>query len=219
MDDSALLALWDGCAGLPARTRAHRLAALGADGDVRAAPLGHWQAGLAAAWRRLAGGPLEAVVDCPGCAGELEVALPEESLPVAGPPTPTTTVAWADREWEVRLPTAADVDAAAGSPDHLLASCTGSAASGQLPIDVVADAVRRADPAALLVLALSCPGCGRDVEEAVDLAAFVWAALEQRARGALRQVATLAAAYGWSEAEILALDPARRRAYEGLVPV
>ncbi|SHN53067.1 hypothetical protein SAMN05660350_00456 [Geodermatophilus obscurus] len=218
MEDSALLALWDDCAALPGRSRAHRLAAFGADGDVRERALGHWQAGLATAWRRVGGGPLEAVVDCPACAAELQVTVPADVLPTTGPPAGTTAVEWRGEVVELHLPTARDVDDASGSAQRLLAACTAARPDGSQPTEAVAEALQRADPAALPALELSCPECGCGFEEVVDLAAFVWAVVQHRAHAALAQVATLAAAYGWGEAEILALPPGRRAAYERLVP-
>jgi hypothetical protein len=81
----------------------------------------------------------------------------------------------------------------------------------------LAEAMGRAAPAADVTLALSCPACGNGWEEGLDVGAVLWAEVAARARTLLREVHTLAAAYHWGEAEILAMTPARRRAYLQMV--
>ena len=54
-------------------------------------------------------------------------------------------------------------------------------------------------------------------QAALDVAADFWLELHAWARGMLREIHTLARAYGWREADILALSPARRRHYLQLV--
>ena len=51
----------------------------------------------------------------------------------------------------------------------------------------------------------------------LDIGCFVWAEIESRARRLLWEVHTLAAAYGWSEGETLALSSSRRANYIRLV--
>lgn len=63
----------------------------------------------------------------------------------------------------------------------------------------------------------ACAGCGNPWEVAFDAASFFAAELGVQARRSLSEVATLARAFGWSEAAILALPAARRRAYLDLV--
>ena len=86
----------------------------------------------------------------------------------------------------------------------------------ELPPAVTEELGRRlaaADPQAELRLQLRCPECGAERPAEVDPAAFVWRELDDRARSTLAEVASLAAAYGWSESEVLALSRERRRAY------
>ncbi len=59
----------------------------------------------------------------------------------------------------------------------------------------------------------SCPECGEQVTGVVDAARLLWEQVAASAPGLLRDVAALAAAYGWTEPEILALPPSRRSAY------
>lgn len=71
--------------------------------------------------------------------------------------------------------------------------------------------------AAAVVVRAACPECGTSVSAPVDVAAFLWDRVDREAPAVLADIADLAASFGWSEAEILALTPARRASYLGLV--
>ena len=60
---------------------------------------------------------------------------------------------------------------------------------------------------------LTCPGCGSEWEDTLDLTLFVWAEIEARARRVLLDVHDLARAYGWTEDATLRLSERRRRLY------
>ena len=77
----------------------------------------------------------------------------------------------------------------------------------------IASRMREADPQAEIELALECPTCAHAWLARLDVIAFVWAELGALAQRLLHDVHRLAAAYGWGEAEILAMSPWRRRAY------
>lgn len=79
------------------------------------------------------------------------------------------------------------------------------------------EAISLADPLAEIWLSLECPGCSYTREETLDLPAFFGAELEAAARRLLREIHTLATAYGWGEAEILSLSDARRAMYLHMV--
>ncbi len=68
-----------------------------------------------------------------------------------------------------------------------------------------------------LQLDLSCAACGGTWLVAFDPGAFVWEEIEARAMALVDDVHRLAAAYGWSEGDILALSDTRRAAYLGRV--
>ena len=74
-----------------------------------------------------------------------------------------------------------------------------------------------ADPLGEIMLHFDCPACGTSFEESLDLSTFLWAEIEARAQRLLLEVHTLAVAYGWSEAEILSLNAARREIYLEMV--
>ena len=60
---------------------------------------------------------------------------------------------------------------------------------------------------------LACPECGSDVAAEVDPVALLADRVSDEVRDLLGDVAELAAAFGWSETEVLQLSEARRRAY------
>jgi hypothetical protein len=74
-----------------------------------------------------------------------------------------------------------------------------------------------ADPLAEIVLSFECPVCREVREQALDLVEFLWAGLEAAAKRLLGEVHLLASAYGWNEAEILALSESRRSMYVAMV--
>ncbi len=123
---------------------------------------------------------------------------------------------------EFRLPTGADVEAAAEADDVeagaalLLARCVASASAGSLEpavADAVAAEMARLDPQAELRLAAVCPECGEPVDALLDAGALVLDELAGSADGLFREVHALARHYHWSEGEILGLELGRRRRY------
>ena len=74
-----------------------------------------------------------------------------------------------------------------------------------------------ADPMAEIRLALNCVGCSNQWEETLDIASFLWTEIASRAKRLLREVHTIASAYGWTEGEILSLSEARRALYLEMV--
>jgi hypothetical protein len=69
------------------------------------------------------------------------------------------------------------------------------------------------DPQCEVEFRLRCAGCGHAWLSLLDVAAFYWAELAVQARRLLGEVRQLAAAYGWREADVLAMSAARRAAY------
>jgi hypothetical protein len=132
--------------------------------------------------------------------------------------------------WTVLLrpPTSADLLAAAEVPADrgravVLTRCVLEARKGgrrvaaaDLPLAVqerIAEAAAAADPRADITFDVPCPSCGHRTKALLDPGAFLWEELDAWARGMLLDVHLLAAAYGWSEPEVLALSPLRRRRY------
>lgn len=97
--------------------------------------------------------------------------------------------------------------------------------SARVTVDHLPDAVihrvveRMADrdPLAVIELDLSCPACGGHWQLLFDIVVFLWRKIEAQARRLLSDVHALAGAYGWREADILAMSSARRQAYLQMV--
>lgn len=184
------------------------------------------------------GPSLACVVNCPACGERLEFALDSKELPLApGEATTDLSMEMAGYRVTFRLPNSLDVAAVASEHDlarsqqMLLARCLltvqGSvqaegAATGidELPESVIAAILQQmeaADPLADFRIALTCPACAHQWNALFDIVSFFWRELDDWAQRTLREVHLLAAAYGWREAEILALSAWRRRAYLEMV--
>ncbi len=184
--------------------------------------------------RQTFGNQLTVTAGCPKCEEILELDLPVDRLQATGqtPDQQGKLIATA-AGWRVafRLPNSQDLlDVTAQTGDGsraLLLDCLLEVAEGQaernpgdLPEAVIAAvlaAMAQADPLADIRLALTCPACGHSWKPAFDPLAFFWEEIQRWAVGILQEVHWLAAAYGWSEADILALSPWRRRAYLEMV--
>jgi hypothetical protein len=92
-----------------------------------------------------------------------------------------------------------------------------SLTSADAMLEEVEEKMASADPMAEIRLSLRCPTCAREWHETLDIARFVWAEIEARARRLLWEVHHLASAYGWTEAETLSLPAARRAIYLEMV--
>ena len=178
----------------------------------------------------LFGPQIDAVADCPACGGRVEFDAPVAALYVDPGAGGAAELAAGGYRLRLRPPTSADLLALSDATDAgaaealLLARCVSvddagdgvSPQASQLPTAVVEAAVSalaELDPAADLRFDLVCPACGHGWEPLFDVAAFLWAAVERWALLTLRDVHQLALAYGWGEADVLALSPLRRQLY------
>lgn len=69
------------------------------------------------------------------------------------------------------------------------------------------------DPLAELPLSIACARCRHEWLVYLDLALMMWHEVSEQAERLLQEIHLLARAYGWTEPQILALTPARRRFY------
>src|SRR6266851_1016865 len=76
----------------------------------------------------------------------------------------------------------------------------------------LAERIGQCAPEAEVMLDFVCPSCRHGWQALFDIAAFFWAEITAQARRLLREVHLLASAYGWREADILALGAQRRQA-------
>ncbi|TQK42929.1 hypothetical protein FBY35_4374 [Streptomyces sp. SLBN-118] len=233
-----LLATWE--AGLAQHDSGrslllHRAARPGTGTEVLLSmPVGEREADLFALRRALFGERMQVRVECAACGEAMEFDL-DATLFGARTRTPDGPLRVEDGEWaiEFRLPTVADLAAAGTAPDQdgarrlLMARCTVSAVRGGdavapdrlaalLPERVqrrLAELAEQADPQADVTLNVACPECGEATPAELDITSYLWTELDTWARDLMLDVHLLATAYGWSEPEILALSPLRRRYY------
>jgi hypothetical protein len=84
-------------------------------------------------------------------------------------------------------------------------------------IAALAEYMTQYDPQADVQLSLSCPACGQSWTVMFDVVSFFWSEICVQAKRLLREVHTLARAYGWREADILSMSTARRQFYLEMV--
>ncbi|MEH1828424.1 MAG: phage baseplate protein [Nostoc sp.] len=80
-------------------------------------------------------------------------------------------------------------------------------------VKAILESMALADPQADVQLALKCPACAHHWQATFDIVSFFWSEIHGWAGRVLREVHTLASAYGWREADILAMSSQRRRLY------
>ena len=73
------------------------------------------------------------------------------------------------------------------------------------------------DAQAEINMALSCPGCSHKWESKFDIVNYLWMEIDSWARHILKDVATLAATFSWSETQILSMSPQRRQLYLDII--
>lgn len=196
----------------------------------RAMPVGTRDAWLIALHEALFGSALETCVDCPSCGETLESQLRTTDLATpAAPPDDPPPLHGDGIAVDWRLPTSDDLLAVLEADDgddvasRLLERCVRAARRGdatlaadELPealIQRLQQAMAERDPGADLRIALACPACGHAFTRRFDIGSHLFSALDDWAERTLDEVHALASAYGWSEAEILALPAVRRRHY------
>lgn len=230
-----LLNLWDACARAgPLRGALELLAAALPGLTVEALalePIGVRDARLMELRALLFGPAVAAVTACPECGERLDLAFALDDLRPERPEGVGEGLRLVHDGIEIALrpPNSIDVATAPTSEGaervraHLLERClSASAPDGRsvamedLPPEAIDRAVARmaeADPAADIQLDLVCPRCGREWSAVFDILLFLWGEIEEWAHATMADVHTLARAYGWSEAEVLALSPRRRGIY------
>ena len=226
-----LLDVWERGGPLPAGRRALALLAAAVDEDgLERRSIGDRDADLLSLRERLFGPHVGAVVDCPSCGERQELSFRVDDVRVPRPEPPAELSVTVDGvQARFRLPTTADLDdlddldgAGAGDVDAaaeaLLRRCVLSVSGDGPPLAgalaaAIGERMAAADPQADVQLALSCDGCGTAWSAAFDIAAFLWSEVDAWAWRLVADVDQLARAYGWTERDVLALSPPRRRIY------
>jgi hypothetical protein len=204
-------------------------------------PIGQRDARLLDLREQTFGPTFNAVARCLSCAQEIEFSLRtadmKVSQPAAGDADDIPKTQLEHDGWRVRFRAldSRDLSHAVAAADReagvriLLERCV--LAAERIAPDVADDVkeipasvrnrvqqwLAELDPQSQVMLALRCPHCDAAWQAPFDIAGFFWDELSAQARRLLREVHVLASAYGWSEAEILALGAARRAAYIDLV--
>jgi len=238
VDVVAWLALWE--RAVPQHPRGRRrelLAAAGLPGAHAADGLaiGRANAQLLRLHGALFGWRLPCHTACPRCGAALELDLDGEELLARDPDQPAKPMQLEVGDWEVffRLPTEGDVDAVHEERDlsaaraALLQRCvtecrcgTGAASISLAPPEVSAHMGKRMeenDPLATLEFDLHCASCTHVWSSTLEVSDFLWTRLNAWAHRVLRDVHTLAKAYGWSERTITEMSPWKRQLYLDMV--
>ncbi len=224
-----LLTAWAEGAGGPAVTRAVAVAARAAPHpeSVSEWTIGRRDALLLEVHAAAFGDAIELVTACPACGQELELGVAVEDV--------RSRHGDAEAEHELvdpasgarvafRLPSSTDLLVVTAIEDvmaarQLLAErCVlGDVALPESTVAALTARVAELDPQADIRLALVCAECGHGWTVPFDVAEHVWRRIDAAAHVLVAEVAALAAAFGWSETEILDLPADRRRLYLDLV--
>jgi hypothetical protein len=237
-DPARLLAAWEAGAAAPELARGCAVLAAAGLADTASLldlPLGTVAISIQRCHLTTFGPQVDAVTACQACGITLDVGLsltglrPDPADPPADP-DPTRALELTGGTITVRPPTVRDLLAAAADPDPqgvLVRRCAQRSGPERQPVEVtdlgpgdlalVDEALEDLAGLGLITVSATCPGCGEPVAAMLDPAALLWQQVERAAPALLRDVATLAAAFGWPEREILALPAVRRRAYLQLV--
>lgn len=232
LDAATLLSLWE--EGVALRPAERALSLLGAAfpqvsvEEWRQASIGSRDDALLLLREALFGGTLDAAAWCSGCEDQLELSFQAEEIRGSAPAqVHDLRIELDGYEVRSRLPTSADLLEMAGeehsSVEMLLARCIEVArlagrdvGATELPPSVVAEVIagmERADPLADIQVELVCPTCGQGMSVAFDIVSFLWSEIEDWAERVCLEVHWIAAAYGWSERDILAMSAQRRALY------
>ncbi|MBV9823740.1 MAG: hypothetical protein JO144_16025 [Actinobacteria bacterium] len=243
-DDMALADSRPGLAGALAYASAIAVLADGSDLDAAALPVGDLDLLVVARRRELRGDTLVAEGRCEQCGAAVDVQFSLAAYADHHRPRLPRRVTEAGAGWFLlpahrvafRVPTVADVLAAAGADDPrgaLLARCVRPAPDGSafapdspVPADfapsgkagrAVEQAMAALAPTLRAEVAGSCPECAAPVLLEVDARELCLAELRFLAGSVYDDVNLIATVYRWSQEAILALPSGRRRRYADLI--
>jgi hypothetical protein len=225
---AALIEVWNPASrGPPHQRLAKFLAVTEGAAAINDDTLGARNRRLLILHRALVGSPLDARVTCAHCAADSEFALPADAILAAPAPDPDLRVRVRSgrRTLSFRLPRMADIEAATlaqagGDVRHVVLERCRVGGDGAITEAAAARLAREfeaLDPAANIIVNIACSGCARAIAASVDLASFIVRDLDRLADSLFRDIDMIASAYGWSEQQILALAPERRRRYVALI--
>jgi hypothetical protein len=195
--------------------------------DLADWPLGRRNRALFDLQCKAFGSRLQGWTSCTGCGEKVEFDLDANVLVSAQ----AEEAGWQETltvgSERFRLPTSRDLAEVMAASDkkpaavRLLERCRESRREplvlSDAMLEEVGEKMASADPLAHIRLALLCPTCGHEWNGTLDIARFVWAEIESRARRLFWEVHHLARAYGWTEADTLSVPASRRAIYLEMV--
>ena len=231
--DAELLTLWECALGQPASARDDALLRTSCEGAEPVRTLGERNARLMELHLRLFGCELELLSRCPKCSTVAQFSGDCEALAAQMWPrlenTPAHRLETCGHQIEFRLPDSADIAIASGQDgdedftqrllDRCVLACTREGDHvpvRELPapvIDALSQRMETLDPGASVSFSLDCPQCATRWQARLDTGEMVWQKVQAAAERVLLDVDALARAYGWTEREVLCLNPLRRAAY------
>jgi len=229
-----LLEVWEGGLEQSPLDRTLALMGLACPEDAGQLTLGECDRRLLELHKLLFGSEITALAHCPQCSSALELNFNSGEMQVdAGTPHTELVVSDSGYEASFRLPTLRDLESLGTDASSsqfqtsLLRRCLleakryGAAIMAEeLPeglVLAVSERMSEADPQAEINIQLECAECRHGWLEKFDVESFLWTKIQAWAGRTLNEVHCLAAAYGWSEQQILALSPVRRHMYLNLV--
>jgi len=194
--------------------------------DPAGLPMGQRNAALLGLRAQLLGDRLVARTTCGRCGEQstLELSVADLVAQMTGGAQARWTLQHDGQTLPVRALNSRDLAAAADAPsaerarDLLVLAALDEEAAVPGPVtDELAGAVAASlaehDPGSEVLLTGTCAACGEPWSEVLDPARYVAAELAHEGTRLLAEVAGLARAFGWTEADVLALSDQRRRAY------
>jgi len=187
-------------------------------------------------WELTFGPHLHGYGECPECCKRLEftVNVPDLHSANAVEPSKSELALTAEGfEAQFRLPNSVDLVEVADCNDVdaarsiLVRRCVLRTRQGDTEIAAeelaepviaeLANYILENDPLSEVQLDLHCPECGNCWASFLDIVSFFWAEISAQAKHLLHEIHSLARAYGWREADILAMSARRRQLYLEMV--
>ena len=204
--------------------------------DLAALSIGQRDGRLLRLREQTSGPQLNGLAECPRCSERLQFDVAVATLQV------TADADGGEEAWELatedlalqfRVPNSRDLAAVVDCRDPaeaqnlLVQRCVLQASRDGMPVDSsalpveaitkLAQRMAECDPQAEVLLDLCCPACDHAWQTLFDIVDFFWAELAAQAKRLLREVHTLARAYGWREADVLTMSARRRQFYLEMV--
>jgi hypothetical protein len=179
------------------------------------------------------GPTLNGFAECAQCGTPLEFSVEVADIRRPEPDAQVHSLEVDGLEIQFRLLNSLDLKAIVGLTGvsearlRLIERCVLEATQGGQPLtaaelpepvlSALVDALTEHDPQAEMRFQLACAACGHRWSALFDVVSFFWTELGARAERLLVEVHALARAYGWREADILAMGETRRHSYLELV--